>query len=78
MTFKPRLRLALMSVAVAIMLLPASNSAAAAADPCKHLSQQKMVACHLKTKAELKKPDKKIKQGAKPLITPLDILMFVL
>ena len=79
MTFSPSRRLAFSTLVVAALALPASTSAvAAAANSCKNLSQQKMAACQLKAKADLKKPDKKLKPGTKPLITPLDILMFVL
>ena len=79
MTFSPIRRLAFLTLVAGALGLPASTSAvAAAANSCKNLSQQKMAACQLKAKADLKKPDKKLKPGTKPLITPLDILMFVL
>ena len=79
MTFSSSLRLAYLSLAIGIIAMPASSSeAATTADPCKHLSQQKIAACQLKAKAAIKKDDKKLKQNSKPLITPVDILMFLL
>ena len=79
MIFSPSLRLAFLSFSIAIIALPASNSeAATTVNICKHLSPQKMAACQQKAKAEMKKDDKKLKQNSKPLITPADILMFLL
>ena len=79
MTFSPNIRLGLLSLALAIIALPASNSqAATTANLCKHLSPQKMAMCQQKAKAEVKKDNKKLKPNSKPLITPVDILMFLL
>ena len=79
MIFSPSLRLAFFTLAVAIVALPASNSeAASTANLCKHLSPQKMAVCQQKAKAVTKKDDKKLKPNSKPLITPVDILMFLL
>ena len=79
MTFPPSLRLAFLSFFIAIVALPASNSeAATTANLCKHLSPQKMAVCQQKAKAVTKKDDKKLKPNSKPLITPVDILMFLL
>ena len=79
MNFPPSLRLAFLSLAIATIALPASSSAAATtANLCKHLSPQKMAACQQKAKAEVKKDNKKLKPNSKPLITPVDILMFLL
>ena len=79
MTFSPSLRLAFLSLAIGIIAMPASSSeAATTANLCKNLSPQKMALCKQKAKAEVKKDDKKLKQNSKPLITPVDILMFLL
>ncbi len=79
MTPLPSMRLGFLSLALAIIALPApSSQAATTANLCKHLSPQKMAACQQKPKGAVKKVDKKTKPNAKPLITPVDILMFLL
>ena len=75
----PSLHSGFLSLALALISLPASSSHAAAnVNVCKHLSPQKMLLCQQKIQVDVKKVDKKSKPSAKPLITPVDILMFLL
>lgn len=79
MTPLPSMRLGFLSLALALSALPSPSSQAATnANLCKNLSPQKMAVCQQKAKADVKKVDKKSKPNAKPLITPVDILMFLL
>ncbi len=79
MTPLPSMRLGFLSLALALIALPApSSQAATSANLCKHLTPQKMALCQQKAKVDVKKVDKKSKPIAKPLITPVDILMFLL
>ena len=79
MTPLPSMRLGFLSFALALSALPAPSSQATAnANLCKNLSPQKMALCQQKAKVDVKKVDRKLKPNAKPLITPVDILMFLL
>ena len=79
MTPLPSIRLGFLSLTLALIALPTPSSHAATnTNLCKHLSPQKMALCQQKAKVDVKKVDKKSKTNAKPLITPVDILMFLL
>ena len=79
MTFSHGLRFSLLSLVVATFLQSGfSSEASAKVNLCKTVSAQKMPDCQRKAKVDVKKVDKNLKKNTKPLITPVDILMFLL